>query len=139
VPICALSRFRRSTRWHWRWLVEVRTRRQDRLQSNMTYNAEQWHFIGIAFRNGVIFWVVMVAYAAVHDLFVASMSHTDQSFMPGASLSLSRIVYTIHWKRNRFGHKYRDRNILTVVDVLRAALNVIACVVYVVGTYQRTV
>jgi hypothetical protein len=105
----------------------------------MTYNAEQWHFIGIAFRNGVIFWVVMVAYAAVHDLFVASMSHTDQSFMPGASLSLSRIVYTIHWKRNRFGHKYRDRNILTVVDVLRAALNVIACVVYVVGTYQRTV
>jgi Ion channel/Calcium-activated BK potassium channel alpha subunit len=105
----------------------------------MVYNAEQWHFVGAAFRDGFIFWVVMLVYAAAHDLIMSQMLRTESAVMPVTSLSLGRLVYTLHWKRNRLGHKYRDTNYLAVIDAVRCIFNIIACAVYVVGTYRRTV
>eukprot|EP00177_Eucheuma_denticulatum_P002593 GFKZ01004655.1.p1 GENE.GFKZ01004655.1~~GFKZ01004655.1.p1 ORF type:complete len:1381 (-),score=195.14 GFKZ01004655.1:1963-6105(-) len=95
-------------------------------------NDELWGFIARCAYAGLIMYLVLLVLAFIKDLLRKSKWFSRYTATKGSPYS------PLGWHR-RYLRRYRNTNVFYYVELLRFLLNGTVCVLYIIGTYRRSV
>lgn len=94
---------------------------------------ELWSFIASVMWQGLVSYIATIAAAFLRDLSRKSLFSRNMRI----AVRKSRLS-PLQWHRS-FVLQYRDTRVFYYVELFRLIVNIVVCVIYVIGTYKRNV